>query len=170
MLSYRVTVESVTGAAIANSAYVDWTSLDGPSAAERTGGGCPNITAPDDYCYGPATVGITTIDNTALTKAVVADSYAEIPASTTDPVVRVGDTVTYDLTLHLQEYTTRNVVVVDALPAGDGAGEFHHQRRRQFQLHPGGATGGRRHRHPALGVRRHRQPAEQRRHPARSPW
>jgi uncharacterized repeat protein (TIGR01451 family) len=48
----------------------------------------------------------------------VGDSYPETPPSTTDPIIRVGDTVTYDLTLNLQEYTTRNVVVEDDLPVG----------------------------------------------------
>jgi uncharacterized repeat protein (TIGR01451 family)/fimbrial isopeptide formation D2 family protein len=118
VLTYQVTVVSVTGAAINNSVYVDWTSLDGGTAAERTGGDCPIIDALNDYCYGPATVSVTTLDNTSLAKAVFADSYAEIPASTAEPILRVGDTVTYDLTLNLQEYTTRNVVVEDALPEG----------------------------------------------------
>ena len=36
----------------------------------------------------------------------------------TDKILRVGDTATYDLTLNLQEYTTRNVVVEDVLPPG----------------------------------------------------
>ncbi len=59
-----------------------------------------------------------TVDNTSIVKSVYTDSYAETPASTTDPIVRVGDTVTYDLTLNMQEYTTRSVVVEDTLPAG----------------------------------------------------
>jgi len=118
VLTYQVTVESVTGSDISNTVYVDWSSLDGASAAERTGAGCPSFTSPDDYCYGPAAVSIGMVDNTSIAKSVVDDSYAEMPASTTDPVLRVGDTVTYELTLSLQEYTTRNVVVEDALPAG----------------------------------------------------
>lgn len=117
-LTYQVRIVSVTGAPINNSVYVDWTSLQDGVAAERTGDTCPTISAPNDYCQGPATASVGTIDNTAIAKAVMADSYAETPASTTDPVVRVGDTVTYALTLSLQEYTTRNVVVEDALPAG----------------------------------------------------
>jgi uncharacterized repeat protein (TIGR01451 family)/fimbrial isopeptide formation D2 family protein len=132
VLTYQVTVESATGTDILNSAYVDWTSLDGASAGERTGDGCPTTTAPDTYCYGPAAVTVGTLDNTSIAKSVVDDSYAETPASTTDPIVRVGDTVTYDLTLNLQEYTTGNVVVEDALPEGmalesftiNGSGDF----------------------------------------------
>ncbi|MCJ7814617.1 MAG: isopeptide-forming domain-containing fimbrial protein, partial [Xanthomonadales bacterium] len=118
VLTYQVTVEAVTGADINNSVYVDWTSLDGGSLAERTGAGCPTTDTLNDYCYGPATVSVTTLDNTSIAKSAVGDSYAETPASATDPIVRVGDTVTYDLTLNLQEYTTRNVVVEDDLPVG----------------------------------------------------
>ena len=118
VLTYQVRVEVVTGANINNSVYVDWTSLDGGSLAERTGTGCPTSDPLNDYCYGPVTVNVTTIDNTSIAKAAVGDSYSETPPSTADPVIRVGDTVTYDLTLSLQEYTTSNLVVEDDLPAG----------------------------------------------------
>jgi uncharacterized repeat protein (TIGR01451 family)/fimbrial isopeptide formation D2 family protein len=118
VLIYQVTVEAVTGADITNSVYVDWTSLDGGSLAERTGIGCPTTDTLNDYCYGPATVSVTTLDNTSIAKSAVGDSYPETPPSTTDPIIRVGDTVTYDLTLNLQEYATRNVVVEDDLPVG----------------------------------------------------
>ena len=118
VLSYQVTVEAVSGADIRNSVYVDWTSLDGGSPAERTGAGCPASDPLNDYCCGPATASISTLDNTSIAKAVVGDAYAETPPSATDPVVRVGDTITYELTLSLQEYTTRNLVVEDDLPAG----------------------------------------------------
>ena len=119
-LTYQATVVSVTGAAIVNGAHVDWTSLQGGQTAERTGEGCPSFTAPDDYCAVAPPVSVSTVDNTSIAKAVVADTYTEDPPapSTADPVVRVGDTVTYDLTLNLQEYTTRSVVVTDVLPAG----------------------------------------------------
>ncbi|MDF3031687.1 MAG: conserved repeat domain protein [Moraxellaceae bacterium] len=118
VLTYRVTVETASGAPAVNSARADWTSRNDAPGAERTGAGCPAITQPNDYCAGPVTASVGTVDNTFLTKAVSSDSWAEAPASTTDPVVRVGDTVTYDLVLHLQEYTTRNVVVQDVLPQG----------------------------------------------------
>lgn len=118
VMTYRVTVESVTGAPASNRVVADWSSLQGSVGAERSGVGCPLITAPDDYCAGPAQATVGTVDNTALLKAVIADSWAESPASVTDPVVRVGDTVTYTLTLRLQEYTTQNVVVQDLLPPG----------------------------------------------------
>jgi uncharacterized repeat protein (TIGR01451 family)/fimbrial isopeptide formation D2 family protein len=118
VLTYQVIVVSVTGDPIRNSVYVDWTSLNGDNTAERTGDGCPNVAAPDSYCYGPAAATVSTLDITSIAKSVVEDSYAETPAATADPVVRVGDTVTYELILNLQEYTTRNVVVEDTLPTG----------------------------------------------------
>ena len=118
VLTYQVTVISVTGADIVNSVYTDWTSLSGASTAERTGAGCPAADTLNDYCYGPVTAAVSTVDNTSIGKSVVEDSYAETPASTTDPILRVGDTVTYELTVNLQEYTTRSVAVEDALPAG----------------------------------------------------
>ena len=118
VLNYQATIDSLTGGQINNSVYADWTSLDGISITERTGAGCPVITQPNDYCAGPATVAVSTIDNTAIVKSVTGDSFAEIPASPTDPVVRVGDTITYELTLSLHEFITQNVVVEDAMPEG----------------------------------------------------
>jgi len=124
VLTYQVTVEAVAGSSINNSVYVDWTSLDEGSSAERTGDGCPTVDTLNDYCYGPATVIVTMIDNTSIAKSAVADSYAETPPSTTHPIVRVGDTVTYNLTLNIQEYTTSNVVVEDDLPEGTALESF----------------------------------------------
>lgn len=118
VLSYQATIGSLTGGQIDNSAYVDWTSLDGTSTKERTGAGCPVITQPNNYCAGPATVAVSTIDNTAIVKSVTGDSFAELPPSPTDPVVRVGDTITYELALSLHEFITQNVVVEDVLPEG----------------------------------------------------
>ena len=106
-------------ASIENSAYVDWTSLDGGAArASAPAPAARRRPPPTTTATVRPSATVSTLDNTSIAKAVVEDSYAETPASTTDPVVRVGDTVTYDLTLNLQEYTTRNVVVEDTLPAG----------------------------------------------------
>ena len=118
VLTYQVSVISATGADITNRVYVDWTSLNAASGSERTGANCPTVTAPNDYCFGPVTATLATTDSTFLTKAVYADDYAESPTSTTDPILRVGDTVTYDLTANVQEGTTQNVVVSDVLPQG----------------------------------------------------
>jgi len=40
--------------ALANIIWVDWTSLNNINNYERTGAGCPSISLPNDYCYGPA--------------------------------------------------------------------------------------------------------------------
>ncbi len=128
VLTYQVTVVDASSvSSFANSAYVDWTSFDGDfpidpiinpvPGRERTGAGCPAITLPNDYCTGPASVTVNTVDNTSIVKSVYADSYVA-DTSTTPHILRVGDTVTYDLTLNLQEYTTQTVVVQDVLPAG----------------------------------------------------
>ncbi len=117
-LTYQVTVLSAAEPSIVNRVYVDWSSRPDADTQERTGEGCPAWITPNDYCRGPATVSVSTLDNTSIGKAVFEDSYAETPAAATDPAVRVGDTVTYDLILNLQEYTTRNVAVEDALPPG----------------------------------------------------
>ncbi|MEJ2491294.1 MAG: isopeptide-forming domain-containing fimbrial protein [Desulfuromonadales bacterium] len=118
VLTYQVTVDAITGPEITNNAYIAWTSLDGTNPSERTGDGCPVITAPNDYCSGPVSTVVTSFDDTAIVKSVSSDSFAEVPASTTNPVVRVGDTVTYDLQLSLHEFLTQNVVVEDVLPEG----------------------------------------------------
>ena len=120
ILTYRVIVEAGSQANLSytNSVLVDWTSLNDTVANsatyERTGAGCPTITAPDDYCVGPATSTITTVDTNTLDKTVIFDTY--LPDN--DATVRVGDIVTYQLSLNLQEGTTRNVNVVDVLPTG----------------------------------------------------
>ena len=118
VLTYQVNVDAPSPSGIANSVVAEWSSLNGASALERDGRGCPAISEPNDYCAGPASVTVSSNDNTSITKLVVSDSYNETPASSGDPVVRVGDTVNYQLSLNLQEYTTANVVVLDQLPDG----------------------------------------------------
>ncbi|MYM61754.1 isopeptide-forming domain-containing fimbrial protein [Pseudomaricurvus sp. HS19] len=118
VLTYRVVVNTASASPSVNSVYADWTSLDGVVTGERSGAGCPTFSDPDDYCSGPVSESVTTQDNTSLAKLVFDDSYAETPASTGNAVVRVGDTVTYDLVLNLEESTTSNVVVTDQLPPG----------------------------------------------------
>ena len=117
-MTYQATLEQVANAVATNSVYVDWTSLDGGSPAERTGDDCGEADPLNDYCIGPVSISLATIDNTSIAKVVSQDSYPETPPSPTDPVVRVGDTVSYALTLNFQEYTTGNVVVEDDLPEG----------------------------------------------------
>lgn len=61
-VSYDVRVQANVPALtpLANSVHVDWTSLDGSSTFERHGAGCPDITAPNDYCAGPAVHSVLT--------------------------------------------------------------------------------------------------------------
>jgi uncharacterized repeat protein (TIGR01451 family)/fimbrial isopeptide formation D2 family protein len=119
ILTYRVIVEagSESNLTYTNSVLVDWTSLNDTVANsatyERTGAGCPTITAPNDYCVGPITSDISTADTNTLDKTVTSDTYGA-PIGT----VRVGDIITYQLSLNLQEGTTSNVNVVDVLPTG----------------------------------------------------
>jgi uncharacterized repeat protein (TIGR01451 family)/fimbrial isopeptide formation D2 family protein len=118
VLTYRVTVQELS-ASFSNSVMVDWTSLDGASGLERTGAGCPGWTAPDDYCTGPAETTITTLDDNSIGKDFSADTYVVPPLSTAaDAIARIGDTITYRLALNLRGGMTRNVQVVDTLPAG----------------------------------------------------
>jgi uncharacterized repeat protein (TIGR01451 family)/fimbrial isopeptide formation D2 family protein len=122
VLTYRVIVQEITAAAIANSAWVDWTSLDGvyPYSRERTGDGCglQPIVAPDDYCYGPETAIIDTIDTNAISKAVTNDTWNTGLSTEDDAIARVGDIITYELTLTLREGRTRNVSITDVLDPG----------------------------------------------------
>jgi uncharacterized repeat protein (TIGR01451 family)/fimbrial isopeptide formation D2 family protein len=118
VLTYRATVQELN-TSFSNSVYVDWTSLEGADALERTGDGCPAWTAPDDYCTGPASATIAGQDSNAFGKSFSADTYDVAPLSTdVDAIVRVGDIVTYSLALDLRGGLTRNLQVQDTLPGG----------------------------------------------------
>ena len=118
VLTYRVVVQEA-GTDLSNSVMVDWTSLDGASSDERTGAGCPNWTAPNDYCTGPAVATTTTVDNNSIDKTVSADTFDTAPWSTAaDAVARIGDFITYRLSLNLSGGLTRSLRVQDILPGG----------------------------------------------------
>jgi len=125
VLSYRAVVQNNVNAnvVISNSAVIDWTSLDDADPSntfERTGADCVlGIAGVDDYCSAPAVSDITVIDTNSINKSVIFDSYDEPPLSTAlDSIVRVGDTVTYQLDVNLQQGTTANVNILDSMPAG----------------------------------------------------
>jgi len=118
VLTYQASVVATSGAPITNSAYVDWTSLSGGVTGERTGVGCPNVTSPNDYCTGPATASVTSLDPTAFVKSSVSDTWSTLPGNGSDSTLRIGDTAVYSLALTLREGVTQNVVVTDTLPAG----------------------------------------------------
>jgi uncharacterized repeat protein (TIGR01451 family) len=80
-LTYQVEVRlpSDDPDVLSNSVWTDWTSLESGSVYERTGDGCPNITPPNDYCFGPAVASGTVVplpppvllkENTQTTAAV----------------------------------------------------------------------------------------------------
>lgn len=119
VMTYQANVTDASIPSLQNSVLADWTSLDTAIGGERTGAGCPVITQPDDYCTAPATATVVTEDNNALSKTVSIDSWDDAPLSTaTDGILRVGDTVTYQLELILREGVTNAVVVSDTLPDG----------------------------------------------------
>lgn len=118
VLTYQ-TVVTAAGGDVNNSVMVDWTSLDGDSAVERDGDGCPTITAPDDYCVGPAVASATTVDTNSIDKTITADTFTTSPWSTaTDAQARVGDIVTYTLGVNLSGGLTSSLVITDQLPSG----------------------------------------------------
>ncbi len=117
VLTYRVVLQDTVLAdlSINNSALADWTSLDGVSADERTGVGCPAITAPNDYCSAPIIAVLSSSDNNAISKTRLTDTS---PVLTAANDVRIGDIVDYELRLTIQEGSSPSVVVSDVLPQG----------------------------------------------------
>jgi uncharacterized repeat protein (TIGR01451 family) len=96
VITYRATVNAFPSELIENSAWSDWTSLQGASSYERDGDGCPTITAPDDYCVGPvttSTVGIAPALD--FRKSVVNVTSGADPGTTASP----GDVLRYSLQL-----------------------------------------------------------------------
>ncbi len=96
ILTYRAIVQVIVDPAglIENGVWSDWTSLADVNSYERTGAGCPNITAPDDYCVGP--VFATT---TGITPELVFQKFVSNETSGADPGVTAnpGDTLRYRL-------------------------------------------------------------------------
>jgi len=91
-VTYQVRLQAPADETIAltNIIWVDWSSRQGDDVYERTGNGCPTISQPDDYCYGPASAdGILEPVGPpdALTKA------------NTQPVAAVGEEFSYRITV-----------------------------------------------------------------------
>ncbi|MCK4834549.1 MAG: DUF11 domain-containing protein, partial [Gammaproteobacteria bacterium] len=118
VLTYRVQVQTSAAATFNNIAWIDWLSLETGAASVRTGLGCPTITAPDDYCVTAIGNVFNIIDDNSLSKVAIADSWTTDGSTAIDKTVRVGDTVTYRLTMNLGEGTLNSVTVSDLLPAG----------------------------------------------------
>ncbi len=86
----RVRAPADPNVALTNIVYVDWTSLTDASPYERTGAGCPVTTAPDDYCYGPASA-----DGTPLPVGPPDVLYK----ANTQPTATIGEEFTYRITV-----------------------------------------------------------------------
>ena len=103
---------------ISNSVIVDWTSLDDTdlsSAFERTGLDCLAATVGvNDYCSAPAVANITALNSNDIVKTVINDTYA----NPLDGVVRIGDIITYQLDVNIQQGTTASVNILDAIEPG----------------------------------------------------
>ena len=120
ILIYRTTVQVIVnpGGLIENGVLADWTSLNDVNANERTGAGCPVITAPNDYCVGPVTA--TTIGTRPLlrfekTVFNVTTGQSQ-PASPALLSAAPGDVLRY--TLRVQNISTtplNNFVLTDEL-------------------------------------------------------
>ena len=92
-----------------NEALIQWSSRDGGFPAyERDGSGGVN-----NYVSGPLTFSTTTPTNNALDKDRNTDTFGG-----GDDDVRVGDVITYQVDLTLQEGTHNNLVVTDTIPQG----------------------------------------------------
>ncbi|WP_457095297.1 isopeptide-forming domain-containing fimbrial protein [Lysobacter sp. P5_B9] len=116
-VSYDVRVANNIAAltSLANNVVVDWTGLDGNSTFERHGAGCPNWTAPNDYCIGPASYAVLT-DPPRLdfTKTVV----SPMPA-------HPGDVVRYRVQLsNLSDVSAAGISLVDELDALNDPAKF----------------------------------------------
>lgn len=110
-LTYQVVVRAPpdAGTALSNSVWTDWTSLPGESVYERTGAGCPTVTAPNDYCYGPA---VATGDTVPLPPPAAAKVAMQ-------PTAGIGETFAYRITIPAAPYAAPlyDVRITDDLAA-----------------------------------------------------
>jgi uncharacterized repeat protein (TIGR01451 family)/fimbrial isopeptide formation D2 family protein len=112
ILTYRATVV-IANSTILNGVIADWTSLDGPSPYERTGAGCPNVTAPNNYCVGP--VSATTLGVQPV--LVFQKTYTNVtPGKQPGAVVTPGDTLRYRILVkNISTATVNNFSITDEL-------------------------------------------------------
>ena len=97
-VTYQVIVQlpADQDVALTNIVWVDWTSRNDDSVYERTGAGCPTITAPDDYCYGPATA-----DGTPLPIGSPDATYK----ANTQATATIGEAFSYQITIPATPYS-----------------------------------------------------------------
>lgn len=123
-LTYRAVVQVVAdpNGLIENGVRVDWTSLNDTSAYERTGSGCPTITAPNDYCAGPATATVTGgRPILVFQKSVVNVTTGQNPGSSATP----GDVLRYRLSVrNVSGFPLSGFSLVDDLDALNATAAF----------------------------------------------
>ncbi|MCK7509896.1 MAG: DUF11 domain-containing protein [Desulfobacterales bacterium] len=128
VVRYRATVLAVIDPAglIRNGVLADWTSLDGASTYERTGDGCPTITAPNDYCLGPvyaSVIGLRPVIAFQKTVTNVTTGQVESPVVTVGATP--GDTLRYRLTVESTgSAPVTNMSLVDELDRLNSAAMF----------------------------------------------
>ncbi len=112
ILTYRATVV-IANSTILNGVIADWTSLDGQSPYERTGAGCPNVTAPNVYCVGPVTA--TTLGVQPV--LVFQKTFTNVtPGKQPGAVVTPGDMIRYRILVrNISTATVNNFSITDEL-------------------------------------------------------
>jgi uncharacterized repeat protein (TIGR01451 family)/fimbrial isopeptide formation D2 family protein len=112
ILTYRTTVVIANGTII-NGVVADWTSLEGQGPYERTGAGCPNVTAPDIYCVGPVsatTLGVQPVLTFQKTFTNVT------PGKQPGAVAAPGDMLRYRILIrNISTATVNNFSIIDEL-------------------------------------------------------
>ena len=121
-VTYQVLVDNtvVSGQTLTNSVITQWTSLDGVDATERDGSDGEGV-EPNDYELATPRVVTTDVqDNTDFEKSLIGETFdgTNSAVNDTDSEVRVGDIVTYQLAVTLNNGLTPDVQVVDTLPSG----------------------------------------------------
>ncbi|MBW2476792.1 MAG: DUF11 domain-containing protein [Deltaproteobacteria bacterium] len=113
VLTYQIALGAIISPVLSNTVFVDWTSLDGATTVERTGEGCPAVTVPNDYCFGPASVTLNAEVDVSLLK--------EVSTANAEP----GDSLTYTLTLSNESSATlTNLDLIDELAVEFEAGSL----------------------------------------------
>ena len=111
-VTYQAQVTAPFGTTINNTAAVDWTSLPGPDANERTGADGVGGTKDDYAANSSAAIHL----NRNLAKTLTGDNH---PAPvTTLPDVTIGEILTYQLVLTIPPASTDTFTVTDLLDSG----------------------------------------------------
>jgi len=128
VLRYQATVLAVIDPSglIQNGVLADWTSLEGVSPYERTGAGCPTITAPNDYCLGPVYASVIGLQPVIEFQKMVTNlTTGEVESAGVTVSATPGDRLRYRLTINnLGSSPVTNLSLVDELDRLNGAPMF----------------------------------------------